>query len=57
MGEMREKIERRRSLAGGDSANLGSAAKRKETAQRPTRSKGKNHQRHFHTKDQDIVCG
>lgn len=57
MGEMREKIERRRSLVGGDGANTGSTAKRKETAQGPTRYKGKNNQRYFHAKDQDIVRG
>lgn len=57
MGEMREKIERRRSLAGGDGTNTGNTTKRKETSQRPTRSKGKNNQRHFHSKDQDILCG
>lgn len=51
MGEMREEIERRRSLAGGDGTNTGSAAKREETAQGPTRFKGKNNQRHFHAKD------
>lgn len=54
---MREKIERCRSLAGGHGTNTGSAAKCKETSQGSTRSKGKNNQRHFHSKDQDIVRG
>lgn len=57
MGEMREKIERRRSLARGDGTNTGSTTKCQEAAQGPTRSKGKDNQRHIHAKDQDIVRG
>lgn len=51
MGAMREEAKGRRTLARSHGSDVRGATEREETAQRPTGSEGKTHQRHIYTKD------